>query len=66
MKRNLTDEEIKTYCAKYNLDIFDCINNIKRINNIAKDIDDYSCTKEIKILKSVEELSHKGLIKCVK
>lgn len=66
MKNNLTDDDIKKFCRKYNLDVFDCINNMKRINNIAKDIDSYVCTKEIKILKSVEELSSMELEKCVK
>lgn len=64
MKR-LTDEDIKFYSNKYKLDMLhDCINNIKSIKVTAKDINCDKC-KEIKILKSVEEIT-KGLLKCAK
>lgn len=65
MKHTLTDEEIRYLCKKYRLDLLDCINNINQIKKLAKDIDCDVC-KEIKILKSVEDLTNEGLLKCVK
>ena len=61
----LTDDEIKKYTSKYKFDIYDCLNNINHIKKIAKDINCDTC-KEVKILKSVEDITSEGLLKCAK
>lgn len=63
--KTLNDDEIKSLCKKYKIDIDSCLQDICRIKKI---VGGNCCIrKEIKILKSTEELLiDKGLIKCVK
>lgn len=65
MKSTLTDDDIRFYCKKYELNICNCVDNINRIKKIANSIKGDFC-KEIKILKSVDDLYSKGLSKCDK
>lgn len=64
--KTLSDDEIKSLCKKYKIDIDACLQDIKRIQNIIPS-NNYDGYKEIKILKSAEDLlMQKGLVKCVK
>lgn len=62
----MNQDELKTLCRKYKINIDSCLQDIDKIKSIVRDSQCIN-QNEINILKSAEELlTMKGLSQCVK